>query len=648
MFFLVPLVLFPKTSEIFEFNKMVFVYASTIVIVSLWVLRMIVERKIIFRRTLLDIPLLLFLLSLAISTILSVDPRTSLLGYYSRFHGGLFSSITYCLLYWAYVANIDQKTSKKVITVTLISAIIVAVYGTLQRVGIDKHLWDQKVQERVFSTFGQPNWLGAWLAAILPITWAFILKIKLRTKLSALGLLTLLTTVLLFTKSRSALIGFSLSFLIFWGFQLVRSNVRKKVAISFIIVTSTILFAMSVIGTPWTAGFVGGKPNVTQLAEPGGTESGEIRKLVWQGAIDIWKSKPLFGTGVETFAYYYHQFRPAEHNLTSEWEYIYNKAHNEYLSILSNTGLVGLLAYVSLIVSTLILLTRLFKKERNLIPALLAGYLSILVTNFFGFSVVPVAILFFLYPAIAVTLKRDGERVKEYNISILPTIQKISEVVITFLALLLFYSVARYWYADYLYTQARILNAKTQHSLAHNHIIKALKLSSYEPLFYSAASEITAALALQATQMDDLSTATYWAEEAIALSETAINLSPRNLIIRKNIFKVHLLLTSLGNNYLVKARIGLEDTLDFAPTDAKINYNLGLSYARTNETKRAIKTLEKTIKLKDNYADARFALALLLINQGEKLRAKEQLVYILENIEPNNELVKFQLSELEQ
>ena len=78
----------------------------------------------------------------------------------------------------------------------------------------------------------------------------------------------------------------------------------------------------------------------------GGTDSGQIRLYVWQGALDIWKAYPLFGTGVETFAFAYYQFRPAEHNLTSEWDYLYNKAHNEYLNYLATTGALGLGSYL--------------------------------------------------------------------------------------------------------------------------------------------------------------------------------------------------------------------------------------------------------------------------------------------------------------
>ncbi|KKQ51802.1 MAG: hypothetical protein US72_C0012G0026 [Microgenomates group bacterium GW2011_GWC1_38_12] len=80
-FFSIPLVFHPQTSELFEFNKMVLTYALTVVIVCFWFIRMILEKKIVFRRTILDIPLLIFLTSQTLSTLISIDARTSLLGY---------------------------------------------------------------------------------------------------------------------------------------------------------------------------------------------------------------------------------------------------------------------------------------------------------------------------------------------------------------------------------------------------------------------------------------------------------------------------------------------------------------------------------------------------------------------------------------
>src|SRR3989344_2718845 len=105
LFIIVPLILTPWNYELFEFNKMLTVYALTLIIAGAWIIAMIRQGKILFHRTPLDIPLLLFLASQILATIVSIDRHTSIWGYYSRFHGGLMSTISYITLYYALVSN---------------------------------------------------------------------------------------------------------------------------------------------------------------------------------------------------------------------------------------------------------------------------------------------------------------------------------------------------------------------------------------------------------------------------------------------------------------------------------------------------------------------------------------------------------------
>src|SRR3989338_3165738 len=169
LFFFVPLLLWPKTSEVFEFNKMLLVYVITILISAAWVVKWIEAKKITIRRTPLDLPIAIFLTSQIISTIFSIDTHTSLWGYYSRFHGGLMSTISYIVLYYAFVTNIKISNLKYQISNILLSATLVSLYGVAEHFGIDKQLWVQDVQNRVFSSLGQPNWLSAYLVALLPL-----------------------------------------------------------------------------------------------------------------------------------------------------------------------------------------------------------------------------------------------------------------------------------------------------------------------------------------------------------------------------------------------------------------------------------------------------------------------------------------------
>ncbi|TAN35170.1 hypothetical protein EPN27_04380, partial [Patescibacteria group bacterium] len=107
LFFVTPLLMLPITSELFEFNKMLFIYLMTVVVLVAWTVRMIWHRKIILKRSLFDVFFILFLFSQLLSTIFSIDRHTSFFGYYGRFNGGLLSIISYMILYYAFVSNIS-------------------------------------------------------------------------------------------------------------------------------------------------------------------------------------------------------------------------------------------------------------------------------------------------------------------------------------------------------------------------------------------------------------------------------------------------------------------------------------------------------------------------------------------------------------
>ena len=433
LFIVVPLIFLPNTSELFEFNKIIVTYILTTLIVTAWAIHCIVEKKFIFRRTPLDIPILLFLGSSILSLLGSIDVHTSWYGYYSRWNGGLLSLISYSLLYWAFVSNMDSKSALRAVHCGLWAAAIVAVYGSLEHFGFsiscllttssfDVACWVQDVQNRVFATLGQPNWLAAYLVALIYIP---LSQLTSRSPLFKkergskgvsywmnLGIFILLFLTLLFTKSRSGLLAFGFSSLVFWFPQL------KKSLKPFLILNSLILILTLVVPNPIRDLVLKTKdqrPTANQgpALEVGGTESGSIRKIVWSGATRIWSSNIknlMIGTGPETFAMAYYQYRPLEHNQTSEWELLYNKAHNEFLNYLATTGVLGLGSY-------LFLLGAMFWNFKFLIfnlnsnfkfqIALLAGWLTILVTNFWGFSVVIMQLFLFLFPAIAITLKDD-------------------------------------------------------------------------------------------------------------------------------------------------------------------------------------------------------------------------------------------------
>ncbi len=659
---------------------------------------MIIERKIIFKKTPLDIPLILFLVSQFLSTIISIDKRTSIFGYYSRFHGGFLSSLSYALCYWVFVSNMDKINTLKSIKVLLSSGIIISIWAILEHFGksfscllfpgfntFDTSCWIQDVQNRVFATLGQPNWLAAWITATIPILWAFALNSRIKSKnfLLLIFIFSAYFLSLIFTKSRSGLLAFLGSDIVFSGIILLgflkQKIFPKEILLKLFIFNALAFLVILIFGTPWTPTLSqmlsqkvqetpdSQKAPTQPLLETGGTDSGKIRKIVWKGAIEIWKNYPILGSGVETFAFSYYKFRPSEHNLVSEWEYLYNKAHNEYLNFAATTGSFGLLSYLFLVGASIATFVRKgneglkkinktlksfpsTKEFRSFVLTLgfLSGYTSILITNFFGFSVVAVALLFFLFPAFSVSGSDSEKQFTQGkgNKGSLSLGQILLIFIIFSATLWILIAISKYWYADYLYAQSKLQNDSGNFTKAREILSKAITLSPYEAIFWDELANSTTNIALLFFENDNKELANAYKNQAIAQTEKAIALSPFNVILKKSRANYLIKLSTIDPNLLTLALETFKEASELAPTDAKLYYNLSVAYLRAGDYTNAIKTMEKTIELKPDYKDARFGLALMYQDVGEKEKAREQLKYILENINPQDTFAKRELDEL--
>lgn len=716
LFFFVPLVLTPWNFELFEYNKMMLTYALTIIIVGAWLVKMVAAKKFKIQRTPLDIPLLLFVASQILSTIFSIDRHTSIWGYYSRFHQGLLATFSYVILFYALVSNLDKKsTALRLIFVALISGFVVAIYGIAEHFGIDAKYWVQDVKNRVFSTLGQPNWLAAYLAILTPITVAFVLQIptlsspikrlrELRIMnrelknlpfLSSLFLIltSLFYLTLLYTKSRSGFAGFWIGNIAFW--IVLFFQFRKKFLKWFIILNFAFLILTFLAGSPFdqvnkffsastlqqkiTSPRAKNGPTPANIApagpalETGGTESGEIRKIVWKGALDIWRHYPIFGSGVETFAYSYYQYRPKEHNLVSEWDFLYNKAHNEYLNFLATTGVFGLGTYLLLtgwflFITFKYLISNIYdlqlksqkpsiidNKYYLIILAFLAGYISILVSNFFGFSVVIIGIFFFLIPAFVFTLAEALDPQKTWSINFskpqitiddaknpnpsnrltavpLNLRQWVTIATILLATCYLLFSLGRMWLADKSYAAGYNDIKINEYPKAYESLKEAINLNGGEPTYRSDLSQVEAVLSMAALQENQATLSAYLLNEALKESQKVIDQSPKNVNFWKTRTKVFYTFSQYDPKYKDEALKAILEAKKLAPTDAKVGYNLGVLYVNVGKTQEAIKAFEETVNLKPDYRDARYALALIYKEAGEPQKAIAQLEYSLKNI----------------
>ncbi len=732
LFSLVPLILTPWNYELFEFNKMLLVYGLTTVIVGAWIVKMVRQGQLRITRTPFDIPISLFVVSQFVSSLFSIDPHVSWFGYYSRFNGGMLSIVSYVLLYYAFVSNVHGAISDKqevisktnthnfslftfyfsLLKVAVATGMVVALYGVAERLGVDKHLWVQDVQNRVFSTLGQPNWLAAYLVALAPIAMALGLqsqmsKLKVQNNVKAqsskrfgnlgfgfdlsfgfwIWILTaaLFFVVLLFTRSRSGLLGFVVADVVFLGLLLWVSFKRsRQLFLPFVI--CQIAFGMIVFfnGThissvdrwitlrawkdTWNNKTVAAEvatPSGT-LLEIGGTESGTIRNYVWQGAVNAWRSSLktiAIGTGTETFAFAFFQFRPKGHNLTSEWDFLYNKAHNEYLNYLATTGVLGLGSYLLLLGSFVFWFVKTqmpkVKAQINakgqssngsldfeidlafdiwiLKIALFSGWLSILITNFFGFSVVVTQLLFYLFPAFALVLQQANKgKTAHYSYPVAKTFAPSLMLGAGAAAVFVLVRLGMTWYADTQFAEGYRLARADRFDAARTPLTKAAILSPNEPLYRDELASTLASLSVLALERKDASTGAQLAKDALAQSDTALAISPKNVNFWKTRTKLYYQLSSFDPKMNQTAIEALTQAQKLSPNDPKIAYNLAILYGRSGDNRKAIELLTAARDLKPNYRDVYWALYVFYNEVREPTRGTDVLQEYLTKVDPGD------------
>lgn len=697
-----PLIMSSATSELFEFNKMLIIYLGAILVVFFWGLEMIVHKKLIFKKTLLDIPIAVFLISQLLSTIFSIDVHTSLFGYYGRFNGGLISIIAYLILFYGFVSHADHRFVQRLLTFSLIASFGVILWGLPGHFGYDlscfvflgqlnNACWTDQFRpaERLFSTLGQPNWLGAYLAVNFFIGLYFLFRQNsagkdIRSKLPIALIYVYLFfnfTTLLFTRSRSALASVLTGVFIFVGYALYAKrkmlkefNFGSKIVLFLalvlvcVLVFKTGITKIDIVLRPWSLVNPSRGPVASPKTPPSGvTESLDIRKIVWKGAVDLGMKYPFFGSGVETFAYAYYFVRPLEHNMTSEWDYLYNKAHNEYLNYFATTGFFGILAYLILIAASLFLFLRFIKQERRPFSPtlfLLLAYLTILITNFFGFSTSTINLFFYLLPAVSIVLSTRSEKPDDKELKSLKVprsfgvSQGLTATTLSVGALFCLFFLYNYFRSDVLYAQADAESKGGNYQQAAQLTDRALRLH-YEHVYQDKLSYLLANLAFIASYEKQSELAGQLMRLSDAYNKQTLAASPKNVLYWKTRAKNDYLFyqVTLNKSYIQNAIDALEEAKKNSPTDAKISYSEALMYSlygdelkedaeKVKYKNRAFQEIDRSIGLKPNYRDSYFLKGQLLKKYGKKDEAKRVFEFILSSINSADTEAKKELESL--
>lgn len=421
-FFLIPLFFTGLTTKGIVFEKVILFYFLVLIGISAWLIKGVIDGKLSFRKTPLDLPILSSLIFFIFSTVLSVGRKDSLIGSYGNFGKGLLAFMFLVLFYYLLINNIDKGRIKKLFFIFIASGSALIVYSFFQLLGI--FIAPLGFTRSIsFNPLGSPSALAVFLGIFLPFVMVAAIQsekllpdLKQRCRIGIGIFLGIITVLILFSLlALKAFVFWPLviigpvAILFFLSMRMLKASVLGFAAV---IVIFLALVAFSALG----------RFNLMAFDFP--AEINLSRKTSWEITKNALKENPIFGSGPSTFYYNFSKFKSVDLNYSPLWKARFDNAAGVF-EILSDTGLGGALF---LLVIALTFLSSSFvslmrgeeSREKIIVSSLFSGIAPFLISAIlFPFNIALTLILVItsslLMGAAMETLSEDN---KIFNLSL--------------------------------------------------------------------------------------------------------------------------------------------------------------------------------------------------------------------------------------
>jgi len=431
--FLTPILFafFQGNFNTFELNKLVLFRATVSIILVLYLLKVSLVGKFEynFKKNILLFWLLL-LVAYIFGVIFSIHPQWSLFGNYAR-HQGFLSYFYYLLFFLMLIINLHQlKQIKKIIFIAISSALVVCVYGLVQACGWDPLRWIGP-DNRIFSSLGQPNFLGYYLVMVIPISVYYLIFIAKQwgMRLFIGFALAVQLTALVLTYSRGASLGLLAGIVVFIILFLLVNEYKKTLIglLLLLVISSILIFSNLSTVANFKTGIKYVDRVISSLNFSETSSSSTVRFKYWNASIDEMKERSVWrntvGCGIDCQESVFVRRYQRDWGLLEQLNAFPDRAHNIILDTLLQFGFVGLVfillfsGYI-LVISGRYLKQNIRKKDKKywLVVSLITIIVIYFTTNLFGFPLTTHYIYLYLYLALLWFIVGKSEE-KYYDVS---------------------------------------------------------------------------------------------------------------------------------------------------------------------------------------------------------------------------------------
>ncbi len=359
---------------------------------------------------------------------------------YLRYSGQVSLYIIMTFIFAVYLMN--RVNSKRVMINILAMLLISAGFITLDAFinfywGWDiwlGHIGNPYTRMNVRATIGNPDFVPDYIGVMLFVAFYFLTSKDLGLKLTKenvksfylkiLTIKTLITieavamvAVVMFSQTRGdyiaipiSLVFFALSYTYYQNFRVkgkgsnsskgevekTREKIKKTSLFLIMVFIAAVLleFFLYSIPGPFTGGkfsIFGRVSTISSATTSGG--SGQQRYLAWWAAFYQWKDHPIVGQGIGTYqTNVLNYLGVAVHDhpkLIVAWNN-FKRAHNDYVQMLGETGIVGFLSIIFTLIALLLYYLRVLKKQSEdnayLMMMLASGALVTILTSVLSFA----------------------------------------------------------------------------------------------------------------------------------------------------------------------------------------------------------------------------------------------------------------------
>lgn len=359
-----------------------------------------------------------------LATATSVAPRLSLWGPNDNPQGTI--TVLCMVIFFLLIASGLQTKAQfdRMVSALILGSVAVAVYGLSQFVGLDPLPWITDSVSPMLSTLGRSNFLGAYLAMVVPFT---LLRIadggRGGSRAKYAFVLALQVGCLWLTLARAAWVGLLGGALSFLGLlaQRRRSRALWGSAVVVLILGVWLYAAMNVTALPRWGQPTAGAPSGQSIPFADLRDASvNARLTIWRTTLGLIRDRWLLGYGPEQFTAVFAAHYPPELARFEGPQVVVDDPHNLFLDQTMAAGVIGLAALLGVLIAfyrlVLVALRRCTNRSsESALAAIIGSVTAFIIQAQFNPDVIVLSAFFWLVLALGVVTAR-GKSIRAITI----------------------------------------------------------------------------------------------------------------------------------------------------------------------------------------------------------------------------------------